>query len=70
MAPERPAPGSRAEAADWDARQWLIDNDLWDNSIGMLPEMYNRAADTPPRRRCNRYRCSITDTELLSWLAT
>jgi hypothetical protein len=39
MARERPAPGSRPEAAAWDSRQWLIDNDLWDDSVGMPPEM-------------------------------
>jgi hypothetical protein len=47
MARQRSAPGSRAEAADWDARQWLIDNDLWDDSIGMPPQRYDRQ---PPRR--------------------
>ena len=71
MARERPAPGSRAEAADWDARQWLIDNDLWDDSIGMPPEMYDRAADTPrPDADANHYRDSITDTVLSSPLVT
>jgi hypothetical protein len=55
-----PAPPKRP---DWDARQWLIDNDLWDDSIGMPPEMYDRAADTPrPDADANNYRCSITDT--------
>jgi hypothetical protein len=49
------------------ARQWLIDNDLWDNSVGMPPEMHDRAA---PRRRCNHYRCSITDTVPSSELVT
>ncbi len=38
--------GSRAEAADGDARQWLIDNDLWDGSVGMAPEI-RPVADTP-----------------------
>ena len=36
----------------------LIANDLWDNSIGMPPKMHDRQ----PTRRCNHYRCSITDT--------
>jgi hypothetical protein len=47
MARERPAPGSCAEAADWDARQWLIDNHLWDDSVATPPEMYDRQ---PTRR--------------------
>jgi hypothetical protein len=39
-----PSPsGGRAEAAgEGDARQWLIDNDLWDDGVGMLPEQYHR----------------------------
>jgi hypothetical protein len=58
-------------AADWDARQWLIDNDLWDDSVGMPSEMYDRQPDTPrPDADAHRYRISITDTELLYWLVT
>lgn len=35
--------GDCVEAADgWDARQWLIDNDLWDDKVGMSPEQYDR----------------------------
>ena len=45
MARECPAPGSRAEAADWDARQWLIDNDFWHDTVGMSPKMCHRAVD-------------------------
>jgi hypothetical protein len=39
-----PSPsGDCAEAAGgWDARQWLIDNDLWDDNVGMAPEMYDQ----------------------------
>lgn len=33
IAPKRPAE---------DARQWLIDNDLWDDNVGMSPEQYDR----------------------------
>jgi hypothetical protein len=44
------APGSRAEAADWHARQWLIDNDLLDDTVGMTPEVYDRQ----PTRRAQR----------------
>jgi hypothetical protein len=45
--------------------------DLRDDNIGMAPDMYDRAADTPrPDADAHRYRISITDTELLFWLVT
>ncbi len=63
-------PGSRAEAADWDARQWLIDTDLWDGSVGMTPEI-RPVADTPhPDADANHYGDSITDTVLSRVLVT
>jgi hypothetical protein len=59
-----------ASPPDWDARQWLIDNDLRDDSVGLPPEMYDRQPTRAPRRRCNHYRDSITDTVPSSWLVT
>ena len=62
---------SAAEAADWDARQWLIANDLWDDSVGMPPEMHAPAADTlRPDADAHHYRDSITDTVASRRLAT
>lgn len=44
MAREVPrSSGGRADdAVEWDARQWLIDNDLWDDNVGMPPERYDQ----------------------------
>jgi hypothetical protein len=65
------SPACDVPGADWDARQWLIDNDLRDDSIGMPPERYDRAADPPrPDADAHPYRDSITDTELLCQLVT
>ena len=59
----RPQLNVLRQAAAWDARQWLIDNDLWDDNVGIPPEMYDRAADTPRADAdAHHYRDSITDT--------